>query len=187
MASYLHAASLLSVGRPHDAMEAALAGLSDSPDDPMLLSVLAEAQIEIEPKEAIQPAERAAELAPDDPQILRTLVYTYWRAEKLKKAADAATRLRELAPEMPEAHSFTAGILLQRSGQFGGRGLTKRDMRRALESAAKGVELAPGWVGGHLIRGRIQLADDDISGTNRSAQAALRINPDDAGASHRSV
>ena len=170
--------ALLRLGRDQEAAQAAEEALAADPDDVDLLLALADAQAGFDPGAAVSAAKRAVERGPQDPDALRVLARCHWREGSLNLALEAVDAMMAIAPTMPEAHSYRAGILLQNATQHGRP--HKKTLAKAAESADRAVELAPNFAAAHYLRGQVALALKDRVTAERSARRVLAIDPEDS-------
>lgn len=164
------AKAFIVAGRPLDAINVLLRGMSTSPDDPELNGLLAQAYLaSSRPKEALDAANRAARSAPEDewPQRLRSIALR--RIGKTGESVAAALEAVRLDPALAISRRNLADAYL-----------AARNPGDAYVQAMEAVRLAPEVADSFDALGRALLAQKRYADAEANFRRALELDPNDA-------
>ncbi|WP_305784591.1 tetratricopeptide repeat protein [Symbioplanes lichenis] len=167
--AYGQARSLLEVGRDEQAEATLRAALTDTPDDPRLLLLLAfTLRRRREYPAAVQAAEAALALDPADPDAHVERAEGLLSLLRAKDAVQAGEQAVHIAPDDPAGHLVRARALA-----------ALRRFPEAREAAGRGLALAPRSVHALLTAADVERDAGHRAEAERYARAGLAINPDD--------
>ena len=168
--------ALAEVGRTEEAIDVLLRALGRNPHDPGLLEALCEAQMEVDPRAALETAGRLSARLPEHYRghYLLALASSKLRRDKqaLRHARDAVAA----APDLAATHILLADVLARR-----------RKTREARKAAARALELAPDRPGSHIASGNVELAARHWPKAERAYRRALELDPYNGTAQHNLV
>lgn len=179
VSTYARCNILLARGQFRDAKEAALAGLSEDPNNAYLLSALARSLRGMEdPVQAHKFAEQAVAIEPHDSELMAELAYMQRACNASAKAVETARAARALDPTSRFAMLVSVDILLS--------GTSRRErasmILEAREVADAGMLAHPNSCAVHVADGHVHLAQKQVTAAEVSARRALNIDPNDAAA-----
>ncbi|MEM9133484.1 MAG: tetratricopeptide repeat protein [Actinomycetota bacterium] len=169
--------SLIELGRHEEAAAAAAEALTTDADNAELWAARAEALSKVEPKQALEPAQRAVAMAPDSPNVQRVLVQVNIRLDRVDEALAAIERLQTMVPHWPEPHTWRAVVLIRKIGKSKRSSPDKTLVAEARAAARRGVEAAPTWPNAHTVLGWTHLVVGEVEPARAAAATALQLDP----------
>jgi tetratricopeptide (TPR) repeat protein len=167
---------LVEVGRNAEAIDLLQRALAANPNEPALLEALAEAQLSVDPKAALETAGRLSARLPEHFRGHQLLALASSALRRDKQAVAHARDAVAAAPDRAGSHILLADTLARR-----------RKTREARKAAARALELAPDRANSHVVSGNVELAAGHSSRAERAYRRALELDPYNATAQQNLV
>jgi len=145
--------------------------IASHPDEANGYFVLGLALHNLDDPEAIDAAERFAELDPDNELAWWLVSITLRQAGEGRDAADAAYKAIKINPDNPVNHIALADALVQLDARL--------NSERAIRAAKKAIELAPDNPATHACLGGVYFELKRYDRAQQAYENALRLSPDD--------